>query len=68
MTLKSSAPGVMRVWSVTGQLVSTEEFSAGETSVVINGVPGTYVMEIFTEKTGRRVKKIIVKANDRRSR
>ena len=61
VTLKSSAPGVMRVWSVTGQLVSSEEFSAGETSVVINGTPGTYIVEIRLNDGHTEVEKIMVR-------
>ncbi|MBO8439367.1 MAG: T9SS type A sorting domain-containing protein [bacterium] len=61
VTLKSSAPGVMRVWSVTGQLVSTEEFSTGETSVVINGTPGTYLVEIRLKDGHTKVEKIMVR-------
>ena len=61
VTLKSNAPGSMRLWSVTGQLISAEKFTEGETSVVIKGIPGTYILELRLSDGYTQVEKIIVK-------
>ena len=61
ISVKSSANGLTRIWSVTGQLVSITEISNGVTRVEAPDTEGTYIVETILADGTRKAEKIIVK-------
>ena len=61
ISVKSSATGVTRIWSVTGQLVSVTEITTGVNRVESPRAEGTYIVETTLADGTRAAEKIIVK-------
>lgn len=57
----SQVPCQVRIWSLTGLLVSHQMLSVGETNIIMPSESGVYLMQIIENNNSVRTTKIIIK-------